>query len=190
MRATFGLYKTGSVVWKYKINTSTGPSMTKAKNVYFQRHTYKLPELGRNTAKKTTSKEYHIKWTTFFQPPGDTHEVIELDLRRINTEIIMSSEYTNQEFLANNIIDGNNRSDSWGCKCCAFTRHDRDDPHWIQLDLRRQYPLDSILITGPTDGKDVVIVALVVVQLKLVFDVCLFVIYFVFYSKSNQDTFI
>lgn len=85
----------------------------------------------------------------------DANEVMQLDLQRINAHVTQSSVCYERPYGLSNIINGDGPADPLTCGCCILTTYDVAQPHWIQLDLGRQYPLEYMLITGPTYSKDV-----------------------------------
>ena len=85
-------------------------------------------------------------------------DVLPINLTETGVKATSSSKFPNNadpltNYKVENIIDGNKNTnlDVDHCNCCAATSgHEQG---WMELNLRKQYLLQRIVITGRSDGK-------------------------------------
>lgn len=78
---------------------------------------------------------------------------MKLNLKYIHTGVNLSSKSTSNYYGASNIINDERGKYPEQCSCCTGTYYNAAPPHWIQLDLGKQYPVAYILIKGLTGGE-------------------------------------
>lgn len=86
-------------------------------------------------------------------------DVQQINLRDTGTFVIISSVFPNAEtpdevFDISHIIDENKNleSNADACSCCAATSG-KEQNQWMELDLRKAYLIERIVVTGRSDGK-------------------------------------